>query len=113
VEEGSVFEAAVERPGNSVAVVRVSGELDLLTVPELEAALAPLQAERADIELDLSGLEFIDSTGVHLVLQTYQASRRDGWELVLSGAGEEVRRAFELVGLLDRLPFRDRGQSSS
>jgi anti-sigma B factor antagonist len=113
VEEGSLFEAAVERPGDGRAVVRVSGELDLLTAPELEAALEPLRAERADIELDLSELDFIDSTGVHLVLQTYQASRRGGWELVLSGAGAEVRRAFELVGLLDRLPFRDRGQSSS
>ncbi len=113
MEEGSVFEAAVERPGDRMAVVRVSGELDLLTAPELQAALAPLQAEGTDIELDMGGLEFIDSTGVHLVLQAFQASRRDGWELVLSGAREEVRRAFELVGLLDRLPFRDPGQSAS
>jgi anti-sigma B factor antagonist len=96
-----------------MAQVKVSGELDLLTAPQLHAALEPLQAERADIELDMSELEFIDSTGVHLVLQTYQASRRDGWELTLTGAGEKVRRAFELVGLLDRLPFRGRGQSSS
>jgi anti-sigma B factor antagonist len=113
VEEGPVFEAAVARPGDGVAQVKVSGELDLLTAPELQAALEPLQAEGTDIELDLSGLEFIDSTGVHLVLQTYQASRRDGWELTLTGAGAEIRRAFELVGLLDRLPFRGPGQSSS
>jgi anti-sigma B factor antagonist len=113
LEEGSVFEVAVERPGDGMAVVKVSGELDLLTAPDLAAALAPLEADNADIELDLSGLEFIDSTGVHLVLQTFQKSSRDGWELALTGAGDEVRRAFELVGLLDRLPFRDRGQSSS
>jgi anti-sigma B factor antagonist len=113
VEEGPVFEAAVVRAGDGMAQVKVSGELDLLTAPELQAALEPLQAQGAGIELDLSELEFIDSTGVHLVLQTYQASRRDGWELVLTGAKEEVRRAFELVGLLDRLPFRDQGQSSS
>ena len=113
MEEGPVFEAAVARAGDGMAQVKVSGELDLLTAPELQAALEPLQAEGVDIELDLRELEFIDSTGVHLVLQTYQASRRNGWQLVLSGATEEVRRAFELVGLLDRLPFRDPGQSSS
>jgi anti-sigma B factor antagonist len=113
VEEGPVFDAAVERADGGMTQVKVSGELDLLTAPELQATLEPLQAEGVDIELDLSELEFIDSTGVHLVLQTYQASRRDGWELVLKGATEEVRRAFELVGLLDRLPFRDQGQSSS
>jgi anti-sigma B factor antagonist len=113
VEEGPVFEAAVVRADGGIAQVKVSGELDLLTAPELEAALEPLRAQAIDIELDLSELEFIDSTGVHLVLQTYQASRRDGWDLVLKGATEEVRRAFELVGLLDRLPFRDQEQSSS
>lgn len=113
MEEGPVFEAAVVRSNGGMAQVKVSGELDLLTAPELEAALESLQAEHLDIELDLSRLEFIDSTGVHLVLQAYQASRREGWELVLTGAREEVKRAFELVGLLDRLPFRDPGQSSS
>jgi anti-sigma B factor antagonist len=113
VEEGSVFAAAVERPGASTVVVKASGELDLMTVPQLEAALAEAQGEQADIVLDFTQLDFIDSTGVHLVLRVWQASQRNGWDLSITGAGPDVIRAFELVGLLDRLPFRDRGQSAS
>jgi anti-sigma B factor antagonist len=108
-----VFAAAVERPGASTVVVKASGELDLMTVPQLEEALADAQLDRGDIVLDLSELDFIDSTGVHLVLRVWQASQRDGWQLSITGAGPDVTRAFELVGLLDRLPFRDPGQTAS
>jgi anti-sigma B factor antagonist len=104
VDEGPLFEVAVERPGDGPVVVHVRGELDLLSAPEMREALA--QEMGADMTLELSGLEFIDSTGVHLVLDAFLASQRDGWDLAIVGAGEEVRRAFELVGLIDRLPFR-------
>jgi anti-sigma B factor antagonist len=108
-----VFAAAVERPGTSTVVVKASGELDLMTVPQLEEALADAQADRSDIVLDFSELDFIDSTGVHLVLRVWQASQRGGWELSITGAGPDVMRAFELVGLIDHLPFRDPGQTAS
>ena len=113
MEEGSVFTAAVERAAESTVVIKASGELDLMTVPQLETALADAQAQGGDIELDLSQLDFIDSTGVHLVLRVWQASQQEDWELSITGAGPEVTRAFELVGLLDRLPFRNPGQSAS
>jgi anti-sigma B factor antagonist len=106
VEEGSVFAAAIERPGGAV-VVKARGELDLSTAPELQAALADARADGgADLVLDFSELDFIDSTGVHIVLDAYQASQRAGTGFAITGAAGEVRRAFELVGLLDRLPFR-------
>jgi anti-sigma B factor antagonist len=113
VEEGSVFTAVVERPAERTVVIKASGELDLMTVPQLEAALAEAQETGDDIVLDLSELDFIDSTGVHLVLRVWQASQQDDWELSITGAGPDVTRAFELVGLLDRLPFRNPGQSAS
>jgi anti-sigma B factor antagonist len=113
VEQGSVFAAAVERPTRNTVVVKATGELDLMTVPELEGLLREVMAEKADLELDLSRLDFIDSTGVHLVLTAHEASVREGWTFTISGAGNEVRRAFELLGLLDHLQFRDPGQTAS
>ncbi len=107
MDEGPLFEVAVERPDGGSVIVRARGELDLLSAPEMRNALA--QELGADMTLDLSGLEFIDSTGVHLVLDAFLASRREGWDLSIVGASQEVRRAFELVGLIDRLPFTDRG----
>lgn len=113
MQEGSVFAADIERPTASAVVVRATGELDLMTVPKLDAVLQEVMADKADLELDLSRLDFIDSTGVHLVLGAYDASIRDGWEFTIIGASADVKRAFELLGLLDHLPFRDQPQSAS
>jgi anti-sigma B factor antagonist len=109
----TVFAAEVERPPSSAVVVKTTGELDLMSVPELESVLNELMAEKVDLELDVSELDFIDSTGVHLLLGAHKASVRDGWDFAITGACNEVRRAFELLGLLDHLPFRDRPQTSS
>jgi anti-sigma B factor antagonist len=113
VQEGPAFAAEVDRPTPGAVVVRATGELDLMTVPQLEAVFQHAMADKADIELDLSRLDFIDSTGVHLVLTVYDTSVRDGFEFVITGATADVRRAFELLGLLDHLPFRDQPRSAS
>jgi anti-anti-sigma factor len=101
------FAAAIERPGGRAVVVSARGELDMLSVPELEGLLGEAAGPGVEVILDVSGLEFIDSTGVHLVLRVYADSSRDGWDFSIRGARAEVMRAFELTGLADRLPFRD------
>jgi anti-sigma B factor antagonist len=106
VEPDEVFAATVQRTGRRTVVVAASGELDMLAVPELTDALRAAVSPGAEVILDLAGLEFIDSTGVHLVLDAYADSRRDGWDFAIRGARGEVMRAFELTGLADRLPFR-------
>jgi anti-sigma B factor antagonist len=106
VEEGAVFAAEVAPPRDGFAVVKASGELDLSSAPELEAALRAAQSERGNVMLDFSELEFIDSTGVHAVLNAFHAAEQAGTEFAITGAGGEVMRAFQLVGLADRLPFR-------
>ena len=113
MSEGSQFRASVERPSEDIAVVKAAGELDLRTVPQLEAALAEASGGAANLELDLARVGFIDSTGVRLILGTYDACRRDRCEFSITGASPEVMRAFELLGLLDHLPFRGPGRSAS
>ena len=106
-EPAATFAATLTRADDRTAVVALEGELDLLTGPQLQAVLDQLEDERTGLVLDLSRLDFIDSTGVHLVLRTvqaWQAARRD---VVLRGAGRDVLRAFELVGLTAHLPFED------
>jgi len=109
LEPGTDFSATLTRPDDRTAVVRVAGELDLLTGPELQAVLDPLADERSALVLDFGELDFIDSTGVHLVLRTVQAWRAARRDVAIDGASAEVVRAFELVGLADRLPFRHPG----
>jgi anti-anti-sigma factor len=107
LEPGADFSAELSRPDDGTAVVRVTGELDLLTAGELQAVLDTLADEQSDLVLDFGGLDFIDSTGVHLVLRTVQAWRTARREVTVRRASADVVRAFELVGLAHHLPFRD------
>ncbi len=88
--------------------LRLEGELDLATAEQLERELLRVEASDAlSIALDLSALEFIDSTGVRLIIQADARSRAESRRLVLLRGPSAVQRVFELTGLLDRLPFAD------
>jgi anti-anti-sigma factor len=88
--------------------IRVEGELDLATAEQLERELVRVEGSDAlSIVLDLSALEFIDSTGVRLILQADARSRADSQRLALLRGPRAVQRVFELTGILDRLPFAD------
>ena len=52
-----------------------------------------------------AGLEFIDSTGLRVIVRAVEASRRDRWELRLRQGPPAVRRVFEIAGVLGALPF--------
>jgi anti-anti-sigma factor len=86
--------------------VRPCGELDLSTVDRLDGTLRELREAGFDqLELDLSALTFIDSTGLRLVLAWDGEARRDGMSLRLRPGPPAVQRVFELTGVVDRLPF--------
>jgi anti-anti-sigma factor len=89
-----------------IFVIAPYGELDLATAPDVERELH--RAERSDaaeIVLDLSGLSFIDSTGIRLVLDADARSRADGGRLKLLPGRGAVHGVFRLCGVVDRLPF--------
>ena len=104
------FRVDVERQGNAL-VVRPVGELDLATVEELgrvieEAGTAPL------LVLDLSELEFLDTSGMRFLLKMQADSFSLGRELKLVRGPEEVHRLFTVAGFADRLPLEDSVQSA-
>jgi|SRR5947209_5607191 len=75
------------------------GELDLAMVDLLSMRLRELQKARYAVRLDLSRLSFIDSSGIHEILQAVTDARRDGWELEVEGPmSDQVARAVDLVG---------------
>ncbi|MEA2218584.1 MAG: anti-sigma factor antagonist [Solirubrobacteraceae bacterium] len=88
--------------------IRLEGELDLATAEDIERELLRVEGTDAlSIMLDLSALEFIDSTGVRLLIQAEARSRADSRRLALLRGPRAVQRVFELTGILDRLPFAD------
>ena len=85
-------------------VVRVRGELDVATAASLEKLLLRPRKRGEVVQLDLTELGFMDSTGLRVLLRAQQAAERGGWEVVLTGASAPVRRLFELSGVHAALP---------
>lgn len=90
-------------------VLAVSGELDLGHAHTVEAELRAAEATDAtQIILDLSGLDFIDSTGLRMIITANARSRADRHRLRLVRGPPQVQRLFEITATTDLLPFADR-----
>lgn len=101
------FEVANDQVGE-VRVLSVSGELDLSTAPQLEQPLEEALSSNDSLLIDLSACEFIDSTGIALLVRAWQ--RLDGEpgsegdsRFALCGLNNQVRRLLELSGLASSL----------
>ena len=101
VEQETPFAIELSDDRGTVTVA-VTGELDITTIPELEAAVAGLRpADR--LILDLRALGFMDSTGVRLVMGLDLRSRAEGWALVIVRAPGVVAHVLELCRIPERV----------
>lgn len=90
-----------------IHTICLSGELDLATAGDVEKELERVEATDAtSIVLDLSGLTFMDSTGVRLVVNANTRSRAAN-RLTLRRGQAAVQRVMELTGVDALLPFAD------
>ncbi|MGE4554509.1 MAG: STAS domain-containing protein [Desulfovibrionaceae bacterium] len=88
-----------------VWVARLTGRLDALGAPEAEPGLEALAAQAAaPVALDLSGLEFLASLGIGLILRLARGLRARGLGLALCGARGPVREVLDIAGLSSMLP---------
>jgi anti-sigma B factor antagonist len=99
----SPFEVTIEEQGGTV-LVRLAGELDISTATRLEEDLKRLEADGpALLVIDLSGLDFMDSTGLRLLIGADSRARQAGRRLVLVQGNEMVQRVLRLTRLDERL----------
>lgn len=91
-----------------VHVISLCGELDLANAGTAEAALeASLAADDPQVVIDMRELEFIDSTGIALLVSALgHNGGKDRVRFIPSGA-PAVTRVLELTGLAERLPLAD------
>lgn len=95
---------------DGVRVVSVRGELDLSTAPDLEGPLnAALEGGEAPVLIDLSECEFIDSTGIALIVRAWQqlddsAGNGGSGRLGLCTSKDQVRRVLDVSGLDQSIP---------
>ncbi len=82
----------------------LEGELDIATVDVLERALDGLELERdARLVIDLSALDFMDSTGLRLLIRSHQDAAAGGWELVVVTGDSPAARVLELTRVDEQL----------
>jgi anti-anti-sigma factor len=88
--------------------VRPVGDVDLATIGHLRARMAEAMATgAARLVLDLRATTFLDSSGLHLAVDTDRWATRNGIEFLIIAGPPVVQRAFGAVGLTARLPFVD------
>ncbi len=109
---------AAEEDRQPAAVLEVRGELDLVTAPVLlEVLLFALERGTGPLVVDLSEVPFMDSTGVHVLIDTLRRLEPQDRGLVITCREHgQVHRLLGLVGLLDAVtvqrPGRARGDAA-
>jgi anti-sigma B factor antagonist len=98
----------VLREPGTTTVLRLSGEWDIAGLPAARRVMSDaLSGHPESLVLDLSDLTFIDSSGLHATIELAYRANAQRTRLVIIPGPYPVQRAFELCGLIDRLPFID------
>lgn len=94
------------RADERVAVITLTGELDIASSESLEHELAAAR-EAPLVVVDLRGLTFIDSTGLGVLVRAHQQAKEQGRRLALVRGEGQVERLLSLTGLADELLLAD------
>jgi anti-sigma B factor antagonist len=103
----SDFRAETHTTGR-VTTVTVSGELDLVSSPALEAELERATASNCDaIVVDLRTLDFMDSTGLHVLFKGHQRALESGRAFAVTRGSDQVDRLLMLTAVADVMRILD------
>ena len=98
------------REGPDTTKISLRGELDLSTTFKVERELQRVEGATPDLlVLDLSGLTFLDSTGLRLIVGADQRARRADRRLAIVKGPAAVHRVFSITKLDERLEMVDDG----
>jgi len=85
--------------GPGYRVMSVIGEVDIATVGDLESAIASLDLDGPSLVLDLTPTEFMDSSGLRLIISVRERLAADGKVLKLAVTGGPISRLLDVTGL--------------
>jgi anti-anti-sigma factor len=103
----STFACSSSYAGDDTGWVHVAGELDIVTRPRLSRVLRDAQLEAPVVVLDLREVTFMDSSGVHAIVDATFRARLAGHRLVVLRGAPNVDRMFTLTGCLGEIDFGD------
>lgn len=89
----------IENTGNEY-VVKLVGEIDVHSAGELRDVLIPLsEVAGNDVKIDMSGITFLDSTGLGIFIAAYKSSEKNNSRLTLIRVRDRVFRLFKVTGI--------------
>ncbi|GGH87610.1 anti-sigma B factor antagonist [Pullulanibacillus pueri] len=89
-------------------LLTISGELDAYTAPKLKETILPLvDVERASVTLDLKDTDYMDSTGIGVIIAAYKQSCKRNGTLVVQNLTPRVSRLFDITGLSEIITIDD------
>ena len=100
--------AILETESDHAVRLHLTGDLDIASVPSLDERLAQARAGDLSVCLDLSELDFIDSTGLHALIRAIDDANSNGWRLQIDRAmPPQVMRLLQLVHFERLIPGYD------
>jgi anti-sigma B factor antagonist len=117
-DPGSLNERAgpeiVVRHQGTTTAIEVHGERDLAGSPSIRQTISRAMEDLPEcIVLDVSQVEFMDSTGLHAAIELTKRSAAQNTRLVIIPGPEPIQRMFEITALLETLPFIEKPSSGS
>lgn len=92
---------------SDVTTLVVSGEVDAFTAPQLREKLMPLCKSNRKIYLDLSQVDYMDSTGLGVLIGAYKSLCAQNGRLVLTGMSPRLQRLLKITGLTEIIDIED------
>ena len=92
----------IEKNFSDVNTIVLSGRLDTVTAPQLEAELEKILSNSDTLVLDMANLEYISSAGLRVILKAQKAMNTKG-TMKLIHVGESIMEVFDITGFSDFL----------
>lgn len=87
-------------------LVTLEGELDTVAATEVENVLQPLyKGDGRDVIIDCSGLEYIASSGLRILIGILKGAKAGGSKVVIRNLNDDIKNVFKLTGFINLFEF--------
>lgn len=86
-------------------VLKLSGRLETVTAPQLEAEVNAITDETGELVFDFVRLEYVSSAGLRVILAAQRKMQSGGRKMSIAGANDSIRRVFQITGFDKFLNF--------
>jgi anti-sigma B factor antagonist len=88
-------------------IITISGDLDIVTSPQLDESLTQAEADHNTIILDFGGVTFLDTSALAVIVGHWKTAEANGGTLALASARYRYTKTLWITGLADRLTLYD------